>query len=318
MLLVAVHSGCADWRAAICVCLKLDTPDFVADCCSFSQNSALEWGLFLRSSPGLLLNCWIGAEICFSCCARQLSGFGAGAAAEVSSLLPHQLFRVIFLSLKELSPCSAAQGSLWWALCSASSDARGVRAEEQLLPCPWAWLWWILCPLALPGLPRAGQCPDAPCASSSGRSAQLWGAALHFVYPENGEVYPPSLLCIDQFAFQELQGGTEGNAVAALGIPWLGSPPDPVLGQPLLPSPSSPEHCLCPGCAQQGWSPAHSSRVDGFTFSWRLGGLRFVFGLVKNFKEREVTWLNQCPSSQPFFAPISDHSLQLGTCQVSV
>lgn len=28
----------------------------VADCCSFSQNSAVEWVLFLRSSPVLLLN----------------------------------------------------------------------------------------------------------------------------------------------------------------------------------------------------------------------------------------------------------------------
>lgn len=85
----------------------------------------------------------------------------------------------------------------------------------------------------------------------------------------------------------------EGNAVAALGSPRLGSPPDPVLCQPPLPSPPSLV------CAQQGWSPAHTSNVDGFSFSWRLRGSGFVFGLVRNFKEGEVTLLTSVHPPSP-------------------
>lgn len=75
----------------------------VADCCSFSQNSALEWGLFLRGSTVSLLNWCRGLLL-------LLSVFGV--AGEVSSLLPHQLCRVIFLHLIKLRARSQEHESL--------------------------------------------------------------------------------------------------------------------------------------------------------------------------------------------------------------
>lgn len=178
--------------------------------------------------------------------------------------------------------------------CSSIPSAASccVKGEEKLLSCPQGLALGNSVPLGFARPAKSRAVPKCPLCILSRTVSTV--PVLHGARKWSG-LSPRSVVggrvC---FPRTPVQGGWR----EMLWLPWAviscwscavaASPSIPFLQCPVLVS------WLCSG----GWSPAHSSKADGFSFSRRLRRPGFVFGLVRNFKEREVILLNQCPSSQ--------------------